>query len=109
MNWLYFTWFFLDFFLGITLVGDPNTIEHNIQLVILNYVFWFLILTVTQGIGWEISNEAGQGTLEQLYLTPYKLSFILLTRMISTILINLVTISFFVIWCYVNSKSMAKY
>ncbi|HFK1719490.1 ABC transporter permease [Bacillus thuringiensis] len=85
---------FLGFFLGITLVGDPNTIEHNIQLVILNYVFWFLILTVTQGIGWEISNEAGQGTLEQLYLTPYKLSFILLTRMISTILINLVTISF---------------
>ncbi|PLR75808.1 ABC transporter [Bacillus sp. V3-13] len=84
---------FLGFFLGITLVGDERTIDYNIQMVILNYVFWFLILTITQGIGWEISNEAGQGTLEQLYMTPYKLWFVLLSRMISTLLINIVTIT----------------
>ncbi|TYO68864.1 ABC transporter permease [Rossellomorea marisflavi] len=84
---------FLGFFLGITLVGDQQTIDYNIQMVILNYVFWFLILSITQGIGWEISNEAGQGTLEQLYMTPYKLWYVLLSRMISTLLINIVTIT----------------
>lgn len=40
-------------------------------MVILNYIFWFLILTVTQGLGWDISNEASQGTLDQLYITPF--------------------------------------
>lgn len=84
---------FLGLFFGVSYVGDPETLDYNIQTIILNYVFWFLILTITQGIGWEISNEAGQGTLEQLYLTPHKLWFILFSRMISTILLNMITIA----------------
>ncbi|KMJ56026.1 ABC transporter permease [Alkalihalophilus lindianensis] len=84
---------FLGFFLGITFIGDPAQMDYTIQMVIMNYVFWFLVLTVTQGLGWEISNEASQGTLEQLSLTPYSLWFIIFARMTSTILINVVTIT----------------
>lgn len=95
---------FLGFFFGITLVGDPSQLDYNIQMVILNYVFWFLVLTVTQGLGWEISNEAGQGTLEQLSMTPYKLWTIMLARMTCTIIINLISITVLLVAAMLTSS-----
>jgi ABC-2 type transport system permease protein len=95
---------FLGFFFGISLVGDPTQLDYNIQLVTLNYVFWFLVLTVTQGLGWEISNEAGQGTLEQLSMTPHKLWVIMLARMTSTIIINMGTISILLLAAMLTSN-----
>lgn len=90
---LIFYLIFIGFFYGITLVGNPESIDYNIQMVILNYIFWFLILTVTQGLGWDISNEASQGTLEQLYITPFPFWLTIFFRILSTIIINIVTIT----------------
>jgi len=85
-------------------VVEASSMEQNVKVLILNYVFWFLILTVTQGLGWEISNEAGIGTLEQLYLSPYNLWFLLLTRMISTIFINICSITLLLFAAMFTSK-----
>ncbi|MET4559857.1 ABC-2 type transport system permease protein [Lysinibacillus parviboronicapiens] len=84
---------FLGFFLGISLIGDPENLDYNIQMIIMNYIFWYLVLSLTQGIGLEISDEAGRGTLEQLTITPYKLWFIFITRMTSVIIISMISIS----------------
>ena len=81
---------FLMFFLGIRTVGNPEAMDSNIQYVIVTTVMWFLAITAMQGIGWEINAEAVRGTLEQLYMSPVPAWFILLTRMLATLLINLV-------------------
>ncbi|MCA9840394.1 MAG: ABC transporter permease [Trueperaceae bacterium] len=81
---------FLMFFLGIKFIGDPSNAEANTQYMIVTTVMWFLTLMAMQGIGWEITTEATRGTLEQLYMSPVPAWFILFSRMLATILLNLI-------------------
>src|SRR5699024_8186097 len=74
---------FLGMFAGIQLVGDPGSQDVNTQYVIVNYIFWFLAMMVMNSIGWEITNEAMRGTLEQLCMTPMGLWKVMITRLIS--------------------------
>lgn len=84
---------FLMFFLGVQLVGNPETAGESTQYLIVSMVLWFLALMAMQGIGWEITQEATRGTLEQLYMSPVPAWLILLARMIGTVLVNLVMIA----------------
>ncbi|MBO1913652.1 hypothetical protein J4G37_53650, partial [Microvirga sp. 3-52] len=75
---------FLGMFTGIQLIGDPSTQDINIQYTIVNYIFWFLAMTVMNSIGWEITNEAMRGTLEQLCMSPMGIWRIMVTRLLAT-------------------------
>lgn len=83
---------FLFLFFGIQIVGDPSSTEMNVQYTIVNYLFWFLAMSVMQGIGWSIMNEAQLGTLEQMYMSPMGAWRILLTRIISTTILQILMI-----------------
>ncbi|MFS0671770.1 ABC transporter permease [Ornithinibacillus sp. 179-J 7C1 HS] len=83
---------FLGMFFGITLIGDPSTQDANIQYVIVNYIFWFLAMLVVNDIGWQITNEATQGTLEQLGMSPMGIWKIMLSRLFSTTLVEFIII-----------------
>lgn len=83
---------FLAMFFGISLVGDPSSVEQNVQYVIVSYIFWFLGLMSMQGIGWQIMQEAQRGTMEQLYMSPIGVWRIMLARMIGMVAINFVII-----------------
>ena len=79
---------FLGMFFGISLIGDPSTQDINIQYTIVNYIFWFLAMMVVNNVGWEITNEAMRGTLEQLAMSPMGIWRIMVTRLLSSTLIN---------------------
>ncbi|MBC5636471.1 MULTISPECIES: ABC transporter permease [Ornithinibacillus] len=83
---------FLGMFFGITLIGDPSTQDANIQYVIVNYIFWFLAMLVVNDIGWQITNEATQGTLEQLGMSPMGIWKIMVSRLISITIVNFIMI-----------------
>lgn len=83
---------FLGMFAGISLIGDPSTQDMNIQYTIVNYIFWFLAMMVVNNIGWEITNEAMRGTLEQLAMSPMGIWRIMVTRLLSSTLINFLII-----------------
>ena len=83
---------FLMFFLGIHALGNPESAGESSQYLIVIMVLWFLSLMAMQGIGWEITQEATRGTLEQLYMSPVPPWQIMLARMIGTVLVNLVVI-----------------
>lgn len=80
---------FLGMFTGIAVVGDPSTQDTNTQYIIVNYIFWFLGMLVVQNIGWNITNEAMRGTLEQLYMSPLGVWRILGARLVATTIITL--------------------
>ena len=84
---------FLMLFLGVRVMGDPNTQALNIQYTTVGTVLWMLALLSMQGIGWEITTEATRGTLEQLYMSPVGAWRILLARMVATLMANLVIIA----------------
>jgi ABC-2 type transport system permease protein len=80
---------FLMFFLGVQFIGSPERAGENSAFIIVSMFLWFLSLTAMQGIGWELTNEATTGTLEQLYMSPIPAWIILLSRMIGTVIVNL--------------------
>ncbi|GGP12779.1 ABC transporter permease [Oceanobacillus neutriphilus] len=84
---LTFYFIFLGLFGVIHFFGDPSTQDVNIQFVIVNYIFWFLALSVIQMFGFEIVNEAIRGTLEQLSMSPMGIWRILSTRLIASTII----------------------
>ncbi|RLQ93195.1 ABC transporter permease [Falsibacillus albus] len=84
---------FLAMFFGIKFVGDPSSIDTNVQYVIVNYIFWYLAMMAMQDIGWAVSNEATLGTLEQLYMSPMGVWRILLARIISGTCLHLMIIT----------------
>jgi ABC-2 type transport system permease protein len=81
---------FLMFFFGVQFVGSPERMGENNAFIIVSMFLWFLSLMAMQGIGWELTNEATTGTLEQLYMSPVPAWIILLSRMIGTVLVNIV-------------------
>lgn len=84
---------FLMFFLGIQVVGSPEAADASTKYMIVSVVLWMLALMAMQGIGWEITQEATRGTLEQLYMSPVGAWRILLARMIGTVCVNLLIIT----------------
>lgn len=78
---------FLGMFAGIQFIGDPSTQDMNTQYVIVNYLFWFLSMTVMNSIGYEVVNEAMRGTLEQLSMSPLGMWRIMFARLLATTLI----------------------
>ncbi|SHG44834.1 ABC transporter [Ornithinibacillus halophilus] len=87
-----FYFIFLGMFLGIQVIGDPSSQDANVQFVIVNYIFWYLSMIVVQDIGWQITSEATQGTLEQLSMSPMGIWRIMITRLFA-----LVAVHFFII------------
>ncbi|MCT2535727.1 ABC transporter permease [Aquibacillus koreensis] len=83
---------FLAMFAGIKLIGDPSSQDANIQYVIVNYIFWYLAMVVVNDIGWQISNEASQGTFEQLSMSPMGIWRIMTARLISSTIVNFLII-----------------
>ncbi len=83
---------FLMVFLGIRVLGAPGSADTNIQYAIVGTALWFLALMAMQSIGWEITQEAMRGTLEQLYMSPVGAWRILLARMVGRIVVNLIMI-----------------
>ncbi|MGL4611225.1 MAG: ABC transporter permease, partial [Trueperaceae bacterium] len=84
---------FLMFFLGIQVVGSPERMGENSAYLIVSMFLWFLAMTTMQGIGWELTNEATTGTLEQLYMSPVPAWAILLSRMTGTVFVELLTMT----------------
>lgn len=83
---------FLTLLLGIRVVGDPAGAGDEVRYLIVANAFWFLLLVSINSLGFEISTEATRGTLEQLYMSPFPATFILLARMAGTLAAYLVII-----------------
>ncbi|QTM98861.1 ABC transporter permease [Sediminibacillus dalangtanensis] len=81
---------FLGLFFGIQVIGDPSTQAVNTQFVIVNYIFWYLTMVVVNDIGWKITNEATQGTLEQLSMSPMGIWRIITVRLIASTFLHFV-------------------
>ena len=97
---------FLGMFAGIQLIGDPSAQDINTQYAIVNYIFWFLAMMVMNNIGWEITNEAMRGTLEQLCMSPMGIWRIMVTRLISSTVLNFIII---VVLLYVSMLTTGQW
>lgn len=71
---------FLGLFLGASyLAGVPIRGPH-LSAVVLGYVIWTVAMAAVSDMGFELQNEAQNGTLEQVFLTPQSTGLIMLVR-----------------------------
>lgn len=84
---------FVFMLLGVRFVGDPSVADENVRYLLVANGFWFLLMLGVQSLGWELSNEALRGTLEQLYMSTVPTWLILLFRMAASFLVNLLILS----------------
>ncbi|MBN1646473.1 MAG: hypothetical protein JW874_00450 [Spirochaetales bacterium] len=69
--------------------SEPNT--DTLDSLIIGYLTWVLSMRAFQSIALSISEEMQRGTLEQLYLSPYSVRFIMLLRAFYDFLFTLVS------------------
>lgn len=84
---------FVFMLLGVRFVGDPGAADENVRYLLVANGFWFLLMLGVNSMGWELTNEALRGTLEQLYMNTVPVWLILFFRMLASFIVNLVMLA----------------
>lgn len=81
---------FYGLFLGASYMGGGHMFGNRLNSVIVGYIVWGLIVDSVGSMGFNIANEAQNGTLEQVYLSPLGPTRVLLLRNIAEIVYTLI-------------------
>ncbi len=76
---------FYGLFLGGSYIAGHGILGSRLSDIIIGYGIWTLMLTAIGNMGWAISNEAQNGTLEQVCLAPVRIRTIFALRSSATL------------------------
>lgn len=85
---LYFMYFVVIFYGGKAVAGP--TIGESLSSIVVGFFLWTLTLTTFVFLANRIHREAQWGTLEQLYLSPYRFTTVMLAAVFSSALTSAV-------------------
>jgi ABC-2 type transport system permease protein len=71
------------------IAGSSFQFGDRLDSIIVGYVLWTLMLFILGDIAGGLQQEARTGTLEQLFLSPYRAPRVFLTRALASLLLNL--------------------
>ena len=83
---------FYGIFLGGTYITGGEIMADRLSIVIISYMMWLLVLEAIGSMGYTISEEAKNGNLEQIFLSPLGATTVLFVRNLANLLYNLVFI-----------------
>jgi ABC-2 type transport system permease protein len=82
---------FLVIFYGAKAVGGGNpAFGATLSGIVMGFMLWSFIIFAYSDLTWDFINEAQQGTLEQLYMSPLGFGWVAFCHVLSFLLINLV-------------------
>lgn len=83
--------FFYMLFLGASfMAGGSSQFGSRLDAMVVGYVAWILMMHIYAGVSHDLSQESSTGTLEQIMLTPFGVTRILLMRSLANTTISLV-------------------
>lgn len=71
---------FVGLFYGARYITQSPVGGGRLDTVVLGYAVWMLMMAATSDMGWQIQNEAQNGTLEQVMLVPWSSRLVFLVR-----------------------------
>src|SRR5699024_9889783 len=83
---------FYGIFLGGTYITGGEIMADRLSIVIISYMMWLLVLEAIGSMGYTISEEAKNGNLEQIFLSPLGATTVLFVRNLANLLYKLVFI-----------------
>jgi ABC-2 type transport system permease protein len=91
---------FYGLFLSVRYIASPNpttittgTTGERIDIIVIGYVLWTLVLFIVSNISNTLQSEAQTGTLEQLFLTQFGAPTVFLVRAIANLALQFILIS----------------
>ncbi len=94
--------FFVVIFLGAKLFGgDRPGFGHTLEGVVVSYALWAFTILSLGSLTFELTQEATEGTLEQLGMSPFGLVRVLVARVFSSLAV------YFVVWSVLLVLMMA--
>lgn len=81
---------FLVIFYGAKFIGGGNPgFGGTLEGIVMGFMLWAFIIFAFSDLTWDFINEAQQGTLEQLYMSPLGFGWVSISYLLSFLLINL--------------------
>lgn len=83
---------FLVIFYGAKALGGGSasaSFGETLSGIVMGFMLWSFILFAFSDLTWEIINEAQQGTLEQLYMSPLGFGWVVICHILTWLVINL--------------------
>lgn len=94
--------FFIVIFFGAKIFGgDRPGFGETLEGVVVSYGLWALTVLALGSLTFELTQEAQQGTLEQLGMSPFGLSRVLIARVFTSLAV------YFVVWTSMFALMMA--
>lgn len=94
--------FFIVIFFGAKIFGgDRPGFGETLEGVVVSYGLWALTVLALGSLTFELTQEAQQGTLEQLGMSPFGLSRVLIARVFTSLAV------YFVVWTSMFTLMMA--
>jgi ABC-2 type transport system permease protein len=85
------TIFFYGLFLSAGYIAGPSVqFGEKLDVIIVGYVLWSLVSFILRNIGFRLQQEAQTGTLEQLFLSRYGATTVVLVRSLANLGLQLV-------------------
>jgi ABC-2 type transport system permease protein len=84
------TMIFYGLFLGARYIAGPTAqFGDRLDALVVGYVLWTLALFAIGDLSWGLMNEAREGTLEQVFLSPFGPERVYLARNVAGLLVTL--------------------
>ena len=84
------TMIFYGLFLGAKYIAGPTAqFGDRLDALVVGYVLWTLALFAIGDLSWGLMNEAREGTLEQVFLSPYGPGRVYMARNVAGLLLTL--------------------
>lgn len=81
---------FYGLFLGTRYIAGPAAqFGNRLDALVVGYVLWTLALFAIGDLSWGLMNEAREGTLEQVFMSPYGPKRVYLARSVAGLLVTL--------------------
>ncbi|MCI2429729.1 ABC transporter permease [Candidatus Acetothermia bacterium] len=97
---------FLVIFYGARFIAGGNPTFGNTEAgIIMGFILWTFIIFAFSDLTWDFINEAQQGTLEQLYMSPLGFGWVSISYLLTFLAINLaITFGLFFLIMTVTGK-----
>jgi len=81
---------FLIIFYGAKTLGSGSAaFGETLSGIVVGFLLWVLVLSTFNDLAWDLTQEAQEGTLEQLYMSPLGFGWVALSHIISSLVLTL--------------------
>jgi ABC-2 type transport system permease protein len=67
--------------------GQSN-LGHTLEGIVVGFFIWSMSVSAYSEMTWQLMSEAQQGTLEQLYLSPFGFTLVAFSRVLTSMVLN---------------------